>query len=146
MVYNTRGNHGTIYGAFWGAVEKVVDLNGTGSHDRHHAQLSGESSGGLVYVSVANSIPELILLVKEHLKNAGIKDYKVLCESWIRLHFLPSNEFYDSSKRHSGRLSSQRQIQSRNERSNHRHGHYWAMLKCMWRHHINWMYLVIEKQ
>ena len=32
--YNTRGNHGTIYEPFWDAVEKVMELNGTGLHNR----------------------------------------------------------------------------------------------------------------
>ena len=54
-----------------------MELNGNGSHDRRHAQLSGELSGGLVYASVENSIPDLILLAKEHLENSGIKCYKV---------------------------------------------------------------------
>ena len=40
--YNTRGNQGTIYEPFWDAVDKVMELNGNGSHDRRRAQLSGE--------------------------------------------------------------------------------------------------------
>ena len=108
--YNTHGNHGTIYEALLDAVEKVISLNGTGSHYRYHTPLSGESSGGLVYASVSNSIPELILLAKEHLENAGMKYYKAPCESWVRLQFLPSNKFSDNDKRHSGRLNIQRKI------------------------------------
>ena len=83
--YNTRVIHGTIYEPFWDAVEKVMELNGTVLHDRRHAQFNGESSGCLVYASVENSFLELILLEKEHLEDAGIKDYKVPCESWLRL-------------------------------------------------------------
>ena len=144
--YNTRGNHGTIYEPFWDAFKKVMELNGTGSHDHRHAQFSGESSNGLVSASVANSIPDLILIAKEHLRNAAIKDYKITCESWVCLQLFPSNKFSDTAKLHSGRINIQRKIQSRNARSNHRHGHYWAILKRMWRHHINWIYLAIEKQ
>ena len=58
-----------------------MELNGTRSNDRRHSQLSVELIGGLVYIAVANSIPQLILLVKEQLENSGIKDYKVPCES-----------------------------------------------------------------
>ena len=137
--YNKCGNYGNNYEPFWDASKKVMEFNGTGSHNHLHAKLSGESSGGLVYASVANPIPELILLVKEQLENAGIKDYKVPCESWVRLQFLSSNKFSDTAKRHIGRINIQWQIQSRNAHSNHRHGYYWEMLKRMWRHHINWI-------
>ena len=144
--YNTRGNHGTINEPFWDVVEKVMELNGAVSHDHHHAKLSGELSGGLVSASVANSILYLILLAKEHLGDSGIKYYKVRCESWVRSQFFPSNVFSDTSKLHSGRLKIQQKIQSRNAHSNQRHGHYWEIIKRMWRHHINWIYLAIEKQ
>ena len=72
--YNTCGNHKTIYDTFWDAADKVMELNGNVSKNLRHAQLSGDSSGGLVYASAANPIPELILIEKEHLENAGIKD------------------------------------------------------------------------
>ena len=126
-------------------VEKVVELNGTKSHNRCHTQMSGESSVGLVYVSVENSIPELILLAKVHLENVGIKDYKVPCESWVRLQFLSSNKFSDTAKRHIGRLNIQWQIQSCSAHSNHRHGYYWEILKRTWRHHIIWIIWLSDK-
>ena len=144
--YNTRGNHGTNNEHFWDVVKKVMELNGTVLHDHCHAQFSGQSSGGSVSASVANSIPDLILLAKEHLGNYGIKDYKVPCEIWGRSQFFTSNIFSDTSKRHSERLNIQRKIQSRNAHSNHRHSHYWEIIKRMWRHHINWIYLAIKNQ
>ena len=91
-------------------------------------------------------ILEIILLAKNHLENASIKDYKVPYESWVCLQFSPSNEFFDTAKRQSGRLNIQRKIQSFNTGSNQSHGNYWAMINCMWRHHTNWIYLAIEKQ
>ena len=65
-----------------------MELNGTVLHDRRHAQFNGESSGCLVYASISNYIPELILITKEHLDNSGIKYHKVPCESLVKFTVL----------------------------------------------------------
>ena len=90
--------------SLWKVSEDAVGVNiGIGSHKCRHAHQSEALSGSAVYTSVANSIPELIVLAKIYLNKECIKDYEVSCLGLVELQLSCSNKFCNTTTLHIGR-------------------------------------------
>lgn len=120
---NSRGGKGigsTMYDEFWNACREVL-LPSSSVEERRGSDI--------IYASAAHSIPNLVKLATDILKqkvdsNVLDKLPPIPSVQWVRLQFLPNQEYSKVAAQWTGRLQAKRAVQTRTLRKEHMDQHF----------------------
>ena len=119
---------------FFQAMDRVVEMKGSGAHDKRHSQ--GEDADKtlkVVYTSQFTSLEEVIKATAEYLVHEKqLKeevDFYVPSTETVRLAFSPIYECRVLAGIHSGRLTIKLVTRKKSARAKHAHAHYVAHQK-----------------
>lgn len=120
---NSRGGKGigsTKYDEFWNACREVL-LPSASTEERRGSDV--------MHASAAHSIPNLVKLATDILQqkvdsNALDKLPPIPSIQWVRLQFLPNDDYSKVSAQWTGRLQAKRAVQTRTLRKEHMDQHF----------------------
>eukprot|EP00978_Attheya_sp_CCMP212_P010158 scaffold24367_cov73-Attheya_sp.AAC.2 len=132
--FNIRGNTDqSEFETFYKGVIDLLELDGTGAHDRRHSDGREELGGAATYMSRFISLEDIIRETCTYLDDKGGQSYKVPSSRMLAYHqFSPNHEHRKMATMFTGKLGVKHKIQSRNARANHGHGHWVAKLNQHW--------------
>ena len=135
--FNKRSNsEKTKYCTFFDAMGKMLEFHGLNTNERRHPQGRVSIGGGLMYMPLATSIPDLkkqTLNFIENNQKIVLSSQEVPSNTWIGLQFSPNNVHKKIAENYTGILNIKRHAQRRNCRDFHPHAHYVMKLKKSWR-------------
>jgi len=135
-------NENSLFHAYWDAMAKVVELDGSGAERRHHAEGEGlDTTTKICYAPALNSLKLLHKATLNHLKYVENKkegtNFAVPSTEWCRRQVSPYRETSMTAETFTGRLPIKRVLQAKNLRLFHAHAHHVAQMKKIWRHHVS---------
>ena len=131
---NKRGDTDTSQlEIYWSAMEKVIENGGTASHVRRHTQGNDiVATTNISYSPTIHSISQLMKKTQAMLIEQGKiegQDFPIPSPTFVNLQLSPMNENRKTTEHFTGRLKVKRQLQAKNARNQHQHGHYVAQQK-----------------
>eukprot|EP00957_Ditylum_brightwellii_P198632 15139078-Ditylum_brightwellii.AAC.1 len=112
---NCCGNReGSKFETFWDAAERVIELDGSGVHRRHHDAGNLQKTVNVVYTPHINSIQQLQavtikLLVEEDKLKEGV-DFHIPRQKWLMLQLSPNDETRKTAEFYTDHLPIKRQL------------------------------------
>ena len=135
--FNKRSNsEKTIFSKFFDAMSKMLEFHGLNSNERRHPQGNVSIGGGIMYMPLATSIPDLkkqtLNFINQN-QETHLSSKEVPSNTWIGLQFSPNSVHKKIAENYTGILNVKRHAQRRNCRDFHQHAHYVMKLKKSWR-------------
>jgi len=131
-----------LFQAYWDAMAKVAELDGSGAERRRHTKGEGlDATTKICYTPALNSLELLHKATLNHLKYVKNKkegtDFAVPSTEWCRQQLSPYRETSMTAETFTVRIPIKRVLQAKNLRLFHAHAHYVAQMKKTWRHHVS---------
>ena len=136
--------------SFMSAVDTVVEMTGSGAHEKRHSQ--GDDvlkTTNVVYSSQFDSIEEVMEAAKKYLVEKNLvegKDFFVPSIETLRLAFSPSHEGRALSATFIPRLNVKLVTRKKSGRANHSHSHYTSAQKKVTRFQLVDARLQLQKE
>ena len=137
------------FDAFFDAMNKVVELGGTGAHEKRHTQGDDvRQTTNIVYTTQFSSIEDVVSQTTKYMTDElSLKegqDFHVPCLETVRLAFSPSHDCRALSRKFSNRLTVKLATRKKNARPRHNHAHYCAQAKKLYRLYLSQIRNLIE--
>ena len=139
------------FDVFLKAMNTIVEMGGTGAHERRHTQGDDvRKTTNVVFTTQFNSLEEVILqttkYLKEELSLEEGKHFHVPSRETVRLAFSPSHECRALSSKFSNVLTIKLVTRKKNARPRHNHSHYCAQQKKLYRYFLSECRNFLENQ